>query len=193
MRDNSTETTVYFIRHAEPDFTNHNDLERPLTAKGKEDTKLVTAFLANKNIDVVLSSPFRRAVETVQDFADSKGFTIHLVEDFRERKVGTEWIEEFHQFAQHQWEDFSYHLEGGESLAEVQGRCISALTQVLHEFQGKNIAVGNHGTALCTILNYFDPSFGYEDFKEMRDKMPWAVQMVFHGKECTQITKIDLL
>ena len=50
-------TTVYFIRHAQPNYSNHCDEQRELTAKGMEDRKLVTRFLADKNVDMVLSSP----------------------------------------------------------------------------------------------------------------------------------------
>ena len=47
-------TTVYFVRHAQPNYENHDDMLRELTAKGLEDRKLVTKFLADKNVDVVL-------------------------------------------------------------------------------------------------------------------------------------------
>ena len=46
-------------------------MERPLTIKGKEDSKLVTDYLRDKDIEIVLSSPYLRAIETVKDFADS--------------------------------------------------------------------------------------------------------------------------
>lgn len=69
-------TKVFFVRHAEPNYSNHNDALRELSSKGMEDRKLVTKFLADKHIDVVLSSPFKRAVDTVKDFADSYGLKL---------------------------------------------------------------------------------------------------------------------
>jgi len=48
-------TKVYFVRHALPDFNVHDDLLRPLTQEGTEDSKKVTEFLLNKNIDKVFS------------------------------------------------------------------------------------------------------------------------------------------
>lgn len=53
-------TTVYFVRHAEPNYENHDDMSRELSAKGLEDRKLVTKFLYDKAVDIVLSSPFKR-------------------------------------------------------------------------------------------------------------------------------------
>lgn len=58
-------TTVYFVRHAEPNYHNHDDRTWELTTKGMEDRKLVTAFLADKNVDVVLSSSYKRAIDAI--------------------------------------------------------------------------------------------------------------------------------
>lgn len=49
-------TVVYFVRHAEPNYENHDDMTRELSAKGLKDRKLVTKFLMDKNIQIVLSS-----------------------------------------------------------------------------------------------------------------------------------------
>lgn len=130
-------TRVFFVRHAQPNYANHNDLLRELSPKGLEDRKRVTHFLEDKQIQLVLSSPYKRAVDTVKDFADRFGFEIQTVEDFRERKVGGDWIEDFNTFAERQWRDFSYKLPDGESLGEVQRRSIAALNQVLEQHSGK--------------------------------------------------------
>ena len=74
-------TKVYYVRHAEPNYDNHNDALRELTLKGLDDRKLVTKFLADKEINVAVSSPFRRAVDTIKEFADLKGIKIELLED----------------------------------------------------------------------------------------------------------------
>ena len=183
-------TKVYFIRHAEPDLTNHDDLLRPLTEKGMQDRKIATDYLSDKKIDVVLSSPFKRAVMTLEDFAGKYGFNIETIDDFHERTVGTEWIENFADFAKNQWADFNYKLDGGESLSEVQTRNIAALKEVLRKYDGKNIAIGSHGTALSTIINYYDKSYGYADFEKIRNVMPWIVAFEFDGEKCLSIKNL---
>ena len=65
-------TTIYFVRHAEPNYTNHDDILRELSEKGLKDRELVTDFFTDKQIDIVLSSPYKRAVDTVLDFAEKK-------------------------------------------------------------------------------------------------------------------------
>ena len=185
-------TNIYFIRHAEPNYDNHNDLLRELSAKGFRDRQLVTEFLMDKYIDVVLSSPYSRAVDTVRDFAEKMGMDILIIDDFRERRVDSIWIEDFNAFCRQQWSDFTYKLSDGESLGEVQERNISALEKVLKLYKGKNIVIGSHGTALSTIINHYDPSFGYSDFEKIRHVMPWVVQFVFDETSLIAIHKYDL-
>ena len=180
-------TKVYFIRHAEPNFNNHDDLLRELTEKGMQDRKIVTDFLSDKKIDFVFSSPYKRAVMTLEDFTGKYGLKIETIDGFHERTVGTEWIENFKDFSKNQWSNFDYKLEGGESLHEVQTRNISALTAVLKKHEDKNIAIGSHGTALSTIINYYDKSFGYTDFLKIIDLMPWIVAFEFDGLNCISI------
>ena len=72
-------TNIYFIRHAESDISVRDPMARPLTEKGLADSRLVTDFLSNQNIDMVFSSPFKRAADTVRDFAETYGFAIKTI------------------------------------------------------------------------------------------------------------------
>lgn len=185
-------TIVYFVRHAEPNYSNQNDLKRELTEKGMIDRKLVTDYLIDKNVDVILSSPFKRSYDTVKHFADISGQEIRIIEDFRERKIDDSWIDDFSDFAKKQWGDFLYKLPNGESLSEVQKRNITALEEVLTIYQGKTIVIGSHGTSLCTIINYYDENFNYNDFMKIRNYMPWIVKFVFKETVNQEIEYIEV-
>ena len=174
-------TRIYYVRHAEPNYHNHDDAGRELTAKGHASCRLVTDFLLDKGIQAILSSPYRRAVDTILPFAEAMRLPIRHVQDFRERKVDSAWIDDFEAFTRRQWADFDFHLDGGESLREVQQRNIAALSDVLREYAGQAVVIGGHGTAVSTILNHYDPSFGYKQFDSIRRIMPWIVRMDFDG------------
>ncbi len=185
-------TTVYFVRHAQPNIENHTDAARELTEKGLRDRLLVEAYLRPEAIDAVLSSPYRRAVDTVRPIAERRGLAIELVDDFRERKVGPGWIEDFGSFTRRQWEDLSYKLPGGESLGEVQARNLRALEDVLTAHGSETVVIGTHGTALSTIINAYEPTFGYAQFEEIKNLMPWLVKFTFDGTAAHVIEKIDV-
>lgn len=175
-------THVYFVRHAQPDYANHDDRTRELTEKGLRDRVRVTEFLKDRDIDAVLSSPYRRARDTVSHLAEARGLTVELIEDFRERRVDSVWIDDFNAFARAQWADFDHRLTDGESLREVQARNIAALLGVLRRYADQSVVIGSHGTALATILHYYDPSFGYEEFREIQPVMPLIAHLVFDGE-----------
>lgn len=186
-------THVYFIRHCQPDTSVHDDLSRPLTEKGLADRKLVSEYLSDKDIHVVLSSPYRRAVDTVGQFAAQRNLTVITMEQLRERRVGDAWIDDFMDYAQRQWEDHDYALENGECLREVESRVQHALKKILLKYQDQNIAIGFHGTALCTIIHHYHPDFGFEDFKAMCAMMPWAVHFTFDQEDCVSIESYDFV
>jgi len=189
-------TTVYFIRHAQADFSVRDGRIRPLTAQGLVDSRLVTAFLSGKQIDAVFSSPFKRAVDTIKEFAGHYGFEIKLIDAFRERRSDSDMTRinraEFTHFMERQWADFRYTFSDGECLAEVQERNIAALEDLLLQYNGKNIVIGTHGTALSTMLQHYDRSYGFADFMAMADIMPWVVKMSFDENKCVGIEKINL-
>lgn len=185
-------TTVYFVRHAQPNYENHVDLTRELTEKGLQDRMQVVEVLREIPIHAVLSSPYKRAVDTVQPLAEQRGLPIITDADFRERKVGDGWLEDFTAFAKRQWADFDFALEHGESLRQVQARNVAALERVLEQYHGKTIVIGSHGTALSTLVEHFAPGFGYEGFDRIRNIMPWVVRFTFEDGNCIGVEEISI-
>ncbi|MCK5129894.1 MAG: histidine phosphatase family protein [Clostridiales bacterium] len=188
-------TKVYFIRHAQSDNSVRDGRVRPLTEKGLNDCRLVTKYLSDKYIDIIFSSPFKRAVDTIKGFAEKMNTEIHIIEDFRERKSDSDMSSDnvdFISFMEQQWTDKNYTFSDGECLAEVQERNIAVLKELLVQCKGKNIVIGTHGTALSTIINYYDSTYGFVDFMDMVNIMPWVVIMSFNENNCVEIDKIDL-
>lgn len=172
-------TTVYFIRHAQSDRFTQDDRTRPLTAEGLSDTLKITDSLKNSGISHIISSPYTRTIQTVTNLAETLGINIETDEDFRERNAGKWHGENFFEFIENQWADFSYHILDGECLADVQKRNIAALNRALQKYSGETIAIATHGTALSTIINYFNTDYNFESFKRMVDYMPYVVKMEF--------------
>ena len=179
-------TTLYFVRHAEPNYNNHDDLTRELTENGLRDRHKAARWLADKNATLVLSSPYKRSVDTVQPIADAIGQKeIETYYDLRERTVCDEWLYCFDEYAKNQWSDFTYKLEGGECLGEVQARNVAAINEIVKKYAGHNIAIGSHGTALSTIIHYYtDGKWNFDDFQRIKKVMPFIVKLVFEGENC---------
>ncbi len=172
-------TKIYFVRHAQPEHTWEEDRTRPLTEEGKRDSAVVPEFFKDKNIEMFYCSPYRRSIDTIKDTAMLFHKEIITDERLREREKGAE--SNNLGMYQKRWADHDYHETGGESIAMVQKRNIEALHQILSENENKEIVIGTHGTALSTILNYFDKSFGCDDFLRIIDWMPYIVELDFEA------------
>ena len=178
-RMETTMTKVYFVRHAQPEHSWKEDRTRPLTEDGKKDSRIVQEFLQDKNIAAFYCSPYKRSIETIADTAAFFEKEIVTDERLREREKGPGGNN--HGMFQKRWADHNYHEEGGESIAMVQKRNIEALKEILSDNRDKEIAIGTHGTALSTILNFYDDSFGCEEFLRIIDWMPYIVELDFEG------------
>lgn len=69
-------------------------------------------------------------------------------------------------------------------------RNIAALNDILDAHKDENVMVGTHGTALSTILHYYDNSFGADDFMRIIDFMPYIIRLGFEGRECVEKEEI---
>ncbi|MFP5109538.1 histidine phosphatase family protein [Neobacillus sp. C211] len=58
-------TNLYFVRHAHSTYT-PDELGRPLSNRGFSDVERITNILEKENIDIVISSPYKRAVQLIE-------------------------------------------------------------------------------------------------------------------------------
>ncbi len=182
-------TILYFVRHAQPDYRTGNDRTFGLSEEGLEDRLAAKKALADIRLDAAVSSPYRRSRMTIEPIAQERGLVIATDERLRERDKG-EGSCNTHEMFRKRWADMTFHEQGGECLQETQERNIAAVQDILQKYENQHILVGTHGTALCTICHYYDPSFGYEEFMRVIDYMPWVVRMEFDGMRYVGRTEI---
>lgn len=63
-------TFIYMVRHGEsPKVDDGNERSRGLTLKGESDAQIVTELLKDEGIDTFISSPYSRAILTIEGVA----------------------------------------------------------------------------------------------------------------------------
>jgi 2,3-bisphosphoglycerate-dependent phosphoglycerate mutase len=102
-------TNVYLVRHAHSIFT-PDEQRRPLSERGKQDAKRVAQILNEEKIDIVISSPYARAIETVEEVAMYNQLPIILVDGFKERKLAAQPVADFEAAMDQLWhnEEFAF-------------------------------------------------------------------------------------
>ena len=80
------------VRHAESPYNEGNERTRGLTSKGKLDAEKVTKLLIGEGIDILASSPYSRAVISIEGLAQQLSLEIETHEDLRERHFSSDNI-----------------------------------------------------------------------------------------------------
>lgn len=203
-------TTIYLIRHSEginpkPNYVINSDILQvqnekwPLSVKGEKKAEKLSLIQEMKNIDVVISSNYVRAMSTAKYIAEQNNKELNIIEPFGERKFGiTSWDQLPTGFEKRQIEEPTFKMENGESQKEVAERMYKALTKVLTKNKGKRIAIVSHATAITFLFmklgQYKDNCIYFKDNviidKNFRWNAPEVFQLQFTNDELITITNI---
>jgi 2,3-bisphosphoglycerate-dependent phosphoglycerate mutase len=156
-------TTLILVRHAQsaPD-RGLPERDWPLSELGRRQAADLAPVLAELGVDVLASSPFARAVATLQPYADAAGLSVTVDEDLRERALGG-WLEttaEVEDAVRRMHADLDFHLDGGESGHACLARFKAALARLVAAHPGRAIAVGSHGGVIGHLLASREPLEG---------------------------------
>jgi len=186
------ETYIYMVRHGESPKIEGNERTRGLTEKGERDAKRVTELLENEGIDAYFSSPYLRAVLTIEELATIAGKEILVYEDLKELVFSRNDTiipdHELYPLVDAMFSDRELRSPGGESIMECQIRAVTILKDLIKEYSGQKIVIGTHGLIMTLMLEHFDSNYGY-DFL-MRCSKPDVYKLIFRDEELKGIERV---
>lgn len=171
------ETNIYLVRHAHSKYSS-DEVNRPLSKKGLEERSAIEKVLLEVEIDKLISSPYKRAIQTIEHLAKILKKEIEIRDEFKERKVSLEKLENFHDFIKKSWVDEDLKKEDCESAREARERGRFGIEKIICDNWGQNIVIGTHGNIMALILSLYDEKYGYEFWKSL--DMPAIYCMRFH-------------
>jgi 2,3-bisphosphoglycerate-dependent phosphoglycerate mutase len=180
-------TYAYLIRHAHSVYTSE-ELERPLSERGLKDAKIVTELLSAENITHVVSSPYKRAIQTVEGTASYFGLSISINEGLKERILADGPVDNFDGIILKAWEDFDFSMPQGETGNTAQKRGVQAFTDILDKYSGGNIVIGTHGNIMVLIMNYYDKKYNYDFWTNL--EMPDIYKLSFENGKLEEVKHI---
>ncbi|WP_246231534.1 histidine phosphatase family protein [Sporosarcina jiandibaonis] len=184
-------TSIYMIRHAESPFIFGEERTRKLSKDGEIEAGKVAKIMLSEKIDAIVSSPFARSIQTIEEIATTQNLEIKLYEELRERMIKGNYSlpwEEVEPAIKRSFEDKDYCLSGGETTRQAQERAVPIIKQLLKEYEGKSIVLGTHGNIMTIIMNYFDGKYGY-DFWASTSK-PDIYKLVFSDGKLIEVKRI---
>lgn len=151
---------IYFVRHGSTDaWENKNSqLETDgLSDKGKAQAKELTKRFANISLDLVISSPFARALQTAKEIRPeviiNDLFTeVRKPKEVRGKPREDNETKDILKKVYDMWlVDSSWHLSDEENFEDLKKRGLAAL-KFLESQNKENILVVSHATFLATLV-----------------------------------------
>ncbi|MFD3449757.1 histidine phosphatase family protein [Microbacteriaceae bacterium 4G12] len=159
-------TFIYMVRHGESPKIEGDERTRGLTDKGRKDARIISELLKNEGIDTFISSPYSRAVLTIEELAQSLGKEVLVFEDLREICFSgddkTLPDKEVYPLVHKMFSNPDFSLPGGESITICQKRAIETLKNILKKYRGQKVVLGTHGAIMTLMMGYFDPQYNLE-------------------------------
>ena len=158
---------LLLVRHCQAAWLEDNK-SRPLSELGQRQAVERGDWLRDRwPIDAIVSSPFRRAIDTIAPFAAASGFDIELDYRLHEREAPFLAATEDHiASAEACFADHSLRLDGAETGFETQERGWQAIDATLQTSHALPVLV-THGQLLSFTLARVDGTTGVERWRAM--------------------------
>lgn len=151
--------TIYLIRHCQ---ATGQAPDAELTETGKKQARDLARFLENQQVIHFISSPFTRAIQSIEPAADQMGLPIEIDDRLAERVLSSEDLPDWMEKLEESFQDADLKFAGGESGKEATERAM----EVLNEMEDKTAAV-THGNLLGLMLKQIDANYGFSEWKRL--------------------------
>jgi broad specificity phosphatase PhoE len=152
--------SIYFVRHGQTDanikMMMSNDLigedDDQLNENGEKQVIEISDKLKNVHFDVILSSPYKRALQTAKIIAKNHKMPIIIDNNLRERDGGGINEKTWH-------ESFNFDknvLFDGETVSDFFERVYFAIDGIKEKYGNKNVLVVSHGGVHHGFYAYFN-------------------------------------
>ncbi|WP_280464129.1 histidine phosphatase family protein [Nocardia carnea] len=164
-------SSLILVRHARsvpPTPDGPGDYQRPLTDSGKAQAAGLADDLAAREPRLIVSSPYLRAVQTLEPAARILGMPIRTDPQLQEWDSGIVPGPGYERYYEESWAYPRRVHPGGESLHDLTERAIRTLTGLLADCAGRPALVGSHGTFISrALLGFGCPGINWDFHRAM--------------------------
>lgn len=155
---------LYFVRHGESELNARHifagQIDTPLSAVGREQAKAAGRQAGGLSIDIIVSSPLQRALETARLIAEPIGYPvddIRIVEVFKERSLGS--LEGL------SWDDIDETHAKGVDMEDWDALLVRAKQGLdyLQTVGADTVLLAGHGSFARALQMVIDPAGTYPE------------------------------
>lgn len=157
------EKKIYVIRHCEAEG---QPSESSLTKRGYKQAIELAKFFSNIKIDRIITSPFVRAIQSIEPLVENTKIEVEIESRLSERILSVKDLPDWLEKLKATFSNMDLKFEGGESSKEATCRIVSVIHEVLNS-ENKNTIIVTHGNLMSLLLNYINQEFGFEQWKNL--------------------------
>jgi 2,3-bisphosphoglycerate-dependent phosphoglycerate mutase len=154
---------LYLVRHCQ---SSGQEPDAPLTALGHRQAQHLAERLRDYQLARIVSSPYRRACQSIEPLAHQLGIPVETDERLIERILSPQPLDDWRARLRAAWDDHDLALPGGESSREATHRAMAAVEDVLTDGRQPAVVV-THGNLLALLLHTFDRRPGYATWEQL--------------------------
>ncbi|MCH5260471.1 MAG: histidine phosphatase family protein [Lachnospiraceae bacterium] len=160
--------TFYVARHGQTEWNAENKVcgitDIALTEKGIAQADELADQVKGKNIEIIISSPMKRAVTTSQIVSEKCHIPMMIDNRLVEQNYGVyEGVDRNNEDFLANKRNFAYRYPNGESMIQVAVRVYTFLDEIKKQYSGKNVLIVSHG-GVCRILKTYFSDMTNEEF-----------------------------
>ncbi|MBV9209981.1 MAG: histidine phosphatase family protein [Acidobacteria bacterium] len=152
--------TLYVVRHCKAEG---QEADAPLTPEGVAQSNSLADALATAKIERIISSPYRRATQSVAPLARRLNLAVELDSRLVERVLCSSSRPDWQELLCASFSDLDLSFEGGESSREAMQRALAVVGEI-EKHAAQNTVLVTHGNLMALLLKHFDDSIGFAEW-----------------------------
>lgn len=180
---------LYLIRHCQ---ATGQQPDARLTVDGEKQAERLADVLSNTSITRIISSPFTRAVQSIEPLARRLNLAIETDPRLQERILTStnhpDWREHLHQT----FDQLDLCFPGGESSWEAMQRASTVVQDLLSQKSTEAVAIVSHGNLTTLLLKLFDDRVGFSTWENMTTPDIFCLRLLETATSITRIWPSDI-
>ena len=153
---------ILMVRHGQTDWNVEKKVQGKadieLNENGIEQAKITSEKLKDRKIDVIISSPLKRAKQTAEIINQKLNCPIYIEEGIAERDFGEFESEYKNEFDFEGFWSYEKNLkyDKAENIRDFFERIYNALDNIIEKYNDKNVLIVSHGGVSRVVNCYFN-------------------------------------
>ena len=173
---------IYWARHCQS--TGQNP-EAPLTQQGYQQARRLAEFIRELRIERIVSSPYLRAIQSIQPFAELSGCSIETDARLTERVLSTASVPDWRDALRKSFGDQDYTLPGGETARTAADRAELVFNECI--LQRRTTIIVSHGNLTALLLTRLGRAVDFEGWLRLTNPDLFRIRASGAGYEIIRL------